>query len=212
MNEFTLKNYPAKILLPMIIFLMVLIEITFRVFQNEPIDLKLLLWPIGKIGILSTLFLLVNKYLVFNWYLKLLGLADIRGKYVGKLISSFHEDDDESKSNISMRMEIAIAQNINGIKIYGSTYPNKDDAQATSKFESEWANLQKLEHGKYLFEYRYSTEKSMEHEWDQKYKLNSHIGWVKLEYDPKEKTLIGVYATLENKSVGNLHLKFKGKG
>jgi hypothetical protein len=212
MKEFTLKNYPAGILITIVLSLSVIIEVGIRLFQEQPLSLdSQLFWPVLRISGVSTLLIGINKYFVFDWYLKLLGLTLVKGHYSGHLESSFHIDDDVTKPHITMRMEVEIAQNINGVKIFGKVYPNEPNAKHTSSFESEWANLEKLENGNFIVEYRYDTKKEMLHPLDPKYGLNSHTGWAKLIYDPNKKTLSGFYVTLENKSHGEIHLSINKK-
>lgn len=209
MKHLNFKNYPPKVLITLVLLISATVIFLKQLIYSQSFNWEIYAMMLLTVSAVSAIFYLINKFIMWKWFLKLLGLIDIRGKYAGELISSFHENDDPDRPNIKMKIEIKISQNINGTKIFGKVSPSKGKESNTSDFESEWVNLQSLENGNYLLEYRYSNRSNINHSWHKKYNLTSHTGFASLEFYPKEKTLKGIYFTYENKSNGNLILTIK---
>lgn len=210
MKHLSFRNYPTTLLIYMTLFFAIGIVAIKKLITTSSFDWELGIAIIATPSAISLIFKLININLMLNWYLKILGLTDIRGEYKGSLISSYHVDDDPEKDSITMKIEMEISQNINAIKIFGKIYPI-NDIDKTSEFVSEWAQLQQLENGKFVLEYRYSNKSNVHHKWHKKYTLTSHTGFASLTFDPKTKSLEGIYFTYENRSNGLLKLTHNGK-
>lgn len=205
MNNLSFRNYPSGVLITMTTLFVVSIAVIKSCIKDASIDWQFTGLILLSTSLVTSLFFFINKFAMWKWYLKLLGLTDVRGIYKGTLISSFYIDDDPTKEHIEMNIELEICQNINGIKIFGKVSP-KDDTEKTSEFESEWVQLKKLENKKYTLEYRYNNRSNIQHSWHKIYQLTSHTGFASLVFDPKQKSLEGLYFTYENKSNGQLKL------
>ncbi len=107
----------------------------------------------------GTILSIFNDY-GFGLFYFLFGLPDLRGEYVGKLISSYHIDDDESKPHITKHVKLAINQNFNGFYIKSFFLNYEASVEYSSSSHSVSHDIDKIENGKYIITYRYKNNKN----------------------------------------------------
>ncbi|WP_143884531.1 Cap15 family cyclic dinucleotide receptor domain-containing protein [Chryseobacterium binzhouense] len=162
----------------------------------------------GLSSILALVFSLINEYIMWNWYLKFLGLPDLRGKYTGELVSNYHIEDDITKPNITKWIEMEIHQNINGFHVKANFYPSQYNKSETSESESITHDILAKDNGEFVITYHYRNKGNKFHKENERYKHNNHDGIAILTFDPKNKILKGNYFNdgQERESYGKLNL------
>jgi len=213
MKILSLRYYPVSILVYIILGLAacyVLVRKLFQWYQGSTqwewySEILLILTSAGVVlGVLH----LLNRHGMWPFYLKMLGLTDLRGTYTGLLISSYHEDDDMQKPHIRMDMCLKIHQNLNDIKVYGA-FTTKGGQKKTSEFESIWCKLIALDGGKFQLLYEYTNKGNMLHRLHRRYFLNNHTGMARFIFDPADKSIEGLYYNYERRSFGEFRLTQK---
>ncbi len=216
MQNLNFKHYPSRILLAMLCLLIALYfvvkyTIVYFLQSHEPTEISMVNISIeiaGMSSLLAIVFILINKFVMWKWMLKILGLPDLRGNYEGELVSSYHIDDDHNKPNITKWIKMEISQNLNGFYVDCKFYNHKEDAQYSSLSESISHDIQSKDNGEFVITYHYRNAGNKFHQEHKKYGLNAHEGIAILHFNPKNKTLIGKYFNdaQERPSYGNINL------
>ena len=191
MKNLNFKYYPPKILLPLTCFIIafyILIKHFFMyLFSNiEFINIsifKIIIDILLLSGTLALIFILINKYGMNSYFLKLLEITDLRGNYEGELESSFHYDDNEKLPHIKKFVKVKIEQNINGFIVFSDFYDFKDSSDKSSSSESISHDIKKISEHKFKVTYFYRNEANKFHYQDKTYGLNNHNGFAILYYD-----------------------------
>lgn len=193
MKEFTFKYYPARILLFLLCLVLTVLILVKGFFKPEVTFVNVSFWIGGSSGLLALIFTFLNKYGMWNWVMKTLGIPDVRGNYLGKLTSSYHINDDPNQPNITKYMKIEISQNLNGFYAKSYFYDSEFHSQESSSSESISHDIEPKDNGEYLIIYRYRNTGNNFHHDHKKYNLNKHDGIAQLYFNPANKTLIGKY-------------------
>ena len=211
-KNLSFKYYPATILFFLVCmvigFILFIKYIILHFFENLnfiqiPL-INIIIDIVGLSGTLSLFFILINKYFMYKWYLKILGIPNLKGKYKGELISSYK--DKEIGTNKIKYVELKISQNLNGFYVKTFIFENKNDKYNSSSSYSISHDILPIDNGEFLITYLYNnTGNTLNKE------LNPHIGFSMLTFNPKNKTLQGNYFNnaSERKSYGTLDLKRK---
>lgn len=217
MQNFSFKYYPSRILLVMTcvfiaLYFIIKYIITYLLQSQELIKTSLLNVSIeiaGMSSLLAVVFILINKFVMGKWLLKILGLPNLRGNYQGELISCYHIDDNSNKPNITKWVKMEISQNLNGFYIESSFYNTKEDKDPTSFSESITHDILNKDNGEFVITYLYKNKGNTFHDENKKYGVNAHNGMATLIFNSKNKTLIGGYFndSSERVSYGKLNLK-----
>ncbi len=214
MDKLTFKNYPPTIL-AILLCVIVALNFGFKVLWGTIWEHKTFgLWDeilciFFSYSTVLAVFTYINKNCMWKWVLKLLGVCDIRGKYVGKVISSYHIEDDLSKPHIELFCKMQIIQNINAIKIEGNFYTDKECTNRSSHFASFWEEIKKKENGDFDIRYFFSSKGSQLHPDNAKHGLTNHDGVCVLTFNPKSHTLKGYYFNHERFSNGEIYLELQ---
>lgn len=193
MDKFSFKYYPARILLFLFCVVITLFILIKGIFKPHVSFTSVSIWVVGSSSILALFFNFFNKYAMWKWVLKNLGIPDIRGKYEGRLISSYHVNDDPNQPNVTKFIKLEISQNINGFFVKSNFYDSEFHTQESSSSESTSHDIEPKDNGEYLIIYRYRNTGNNFHTDHKKYNLNKHDGIAQLYFNPKNKTLIGKY-------------------
>jgi len=208
MNKFNLKNYPPKILM---IIVCIIIAVNFfaktlweKYFQHDKDSvIEQCLIIVTSYGIVISALTIINKYVMWNWLLRLLRLADINGEYSGKMISSYQN---ESNANIELYCKFHILQNLNGFLVTGEFYNDGGYKNKSSTFISSSEELTKLEDGKFQIHYFYNNIGQQLNKSHEKYFLNNHSGVSVMVFNPINRTIEGYYFNHERTSYGTIAL------
>jgi hypothetical protein len=212
MQSFTLKYYPPKVLIGLVVLFVTLffaIKSAFYNFQGTEVSLA------GELGILlgsttvvSAGVFLINNYIMWPWLLKLLGIPDLRGTYEGKLVSSYHIDDDPEKPHVTKYLVLTISQNLNGFYVRSKFYDRKSNSDFSSQSESLNHAIKPDKDGTYIIEYLYRNLPNTLHKAHKRDVLNTHQGICVLRFNPKDRSLEGRYFndTEQRPSYGKINL------
>ena len=209
MKNLNFKYYPTRVILGIICILITIIFIVKRSLQKTPNLFSDALIIVGSSAIVYFTLFFLNKYFMWKYWLKLLEIPDLRGKYEGELISSYHIDDDLKKPNVTKWMKIEISQNLNGFYVTGEIFDNEYSSLKSSSFKSISHEIESNEDGTFEILYRYINIPNTFHADHEKYSLNNHYGCSNLNFNPTDNTLIGSYFNNgeERLSYGQLTLK-----
>lgn len=211
MKELNFKYYPARILISILCSFIGIIVLSKNFSNPNPDGLQLFFWVFGSSGLLAICFILINKFVMWQWVLKILGLPNLNGNYEGELISSYHIDDDISKPNIKKFVKMEITHNLNGFYVKTHFYESEFHTEESSISESISHDIEAKDNGELLIVYRYRNLPNTFHKDHKKYTLNQHDGIAQLYYNPKTNTLKGKYFndSQERPSYGNINLNKK---
>lgn len=140
----------------------------------------------------ATFLWLINEYGFFILN-RFFGLPNLNGSYTGKLISSYHIDDDITKPNITKFVKLTIVQNLNGFYVEAFFYEHEASITYSSESCSVSHDIDKKPNDEYIITYRYKNTGRKLHEDHEKYNLNDHDGIAILTFNAKNKTLKGKY-------------------
>ncbi|GAA0536523.1 hypothetical protein [Chitinophaga japonensis] len=212
MNKFSFKYYPPPVLV-YIVCIIISLRFGYNVLVNAALKnefhikiadvLSIPLLAGFVVGCLS----LINRTVMWKGWLRILGLYDIRGTYIGTVTSSYHMEDNPRKPNIKLYCKLIVVQNLNGFEIKGAFYNDKKMAQQSSYFTSSSEGMKKENDGSLRIHYFYSNKGDQLHPDNKKYGLNNHDGVCVLSYDPQTKQMEGYYFNHERASHGKLVLK-----
>lgn len=206
MKDLNFRYYNGRLLIAIILILAAALITVKQLIATHHFSWVHFAQDFAVISTIALVMGLINQYAMFPFYLKLLGLTNLRGEYKGYLTSSFHVDDDPDKENIKKYMILEIAQNINDIEIFITLFNSDDYSTPTSTSKSNWVQYRALSNGNSIIEYSYSSTPNKIHPDDKKYGLTAHWGFSSLTYNPTDKTLTGFYFTYENQSFGTISL------
>lgn len=210
MKNLNFRYYPAGVLFTLFCII-VAVNFLLRTLIAYYFDQPLTLWEeaallLGSGGLVQFLFGQVNKYFMWNPYLKLLGLHDLRGNYAGELVSTFHINDDPQLGHVTKHLLVSISQNLNGIYLTGKVFNNTSDPTPTSTFSSGAADLVKLDDGSFQLSYTFTNNGNLQSAEHAKYGLQTHLGYTILYFNPQNRQLEGTYFTHERQSSGRIKL------
>lgn len=208
MDKFSFKYYPARILLFLLCVIITIFILVKGIFKPDVSFINVAIWVVGSSGVLALFFTFFNKYAMWKWVQKVLGIPDIRGKYEGSLISSYHINDDPNQPNVTKYIKLEISQNINGFFVKSYFYDSEFHTQESSSSESTSHDIEPKDNGEYLIIYRYRNTGNNFHHDHKKYNLNKHDGIAQLYFNPENQTLIGKYFndSHDRPSFGNMNL------
>jgi hypothetical protein len=212
MDKFSFKNYPPGVLAFLICMV---VAVRFGLHKLNNIFFKqttLLSWAdlfyiFLSAGTVITLMTWINRKIMWKWLLKLLGLCDVRGVYEGYIVSSFHHLDNPELSNIKLYSRIKIGQNINGLHISGTYFPDEQMKNPSSCFASYNEEMKRQADGSFQLYYFFKNEGDQLHPDHDLYGLYNHTGICVLTYRKEEQTLEGYYFNRERSSHGKVFLK-----
>jgi len=217
MDKLTFKNYPTSIV-TFLICLIVAINFAYKSLWSMISGDKALQWnELGKEMLLIVLsystvkgiFSLINLYVKRRWIFNLLGLGYVDGHYTGKMVSSYHIDDNPERPHIERYCNINIIQNLNALKIEGDVYSDKKLNDRTSHFTSSWEEIKKKDNGHFELRYFFSNKGSQLHPDNKKYGLTNHDGVAVLTFNPNTNKMEGYYYTHERRSGGEIFMELK---
>ena len=212
MKEFNLRYYPPFLLAIMfclIIAVNFLIKKTLAIISGQPFETRSeVITLLLSGGLVTSILRTLNRFAMWGWLLKLMGLCDLRGNYSGELISSYYKDDNPGNDQVRKYLVLHISQNLNGLQITGKVFNNQDDAGPSSTFVSTQCEIRKVEDGSFLLTYYYTNKPDLLTPERQKHKLNMHDGFASLTFQPGTRQLDGVYFNHGRQSHGRIFLKF----
>lgn len=210
MEKLSFKNYPPR-LLAIIICLIITVRFglheLFGKQKPESIydQMKYLLLSFGTVILIVTL---INKYCVWEWLLKRLGVCYVKGNWQGYIKSSFHEDDDPSKPNIILFCKVKVVQNLNGFHVMGSYYTDEQMmTEPSSRFISKYEEMEKQLDGSFRLHYFFSNTGDQFHPSYKQYTLNNHQGVCVLTCNQEGNQMQGNYFNYERLSHGRIVLQ-----
>jgi hypothetical protein len=183
-----------------------------QITKNFCSEAKQIISLIMSLFSVATIAYLLNHY-CFGIMRYFLGLPDLRGNYTGKLESSYHVDDDESKPHITKYVKISISQNVNGFYVEAFFYEHEASLKHSSESYSVSHDIDKKPNNEYIITYRYKNKADKLHDDHEKYGLTDHDGITILTFNAKNKTLNGKYFndSQNRPSYGNLNLTKNNK-
>lgn len=152
------------------------------------------LWLIDKYG---------WKYKIFKW---LVDIPNINGRYKGKLVSSFI---DNNGNNTEMDCIIEISQTASKIELY-AYFGNIASNQQSSETEKTYIHISKLDNDQFQLEGIFTNKPEITQTINPVQSLNSHKGALILKYYPDIKTLKGEYFN-QRLNKGSIEVTFEQK-
>lgn len=209
MKNFNLKHYPPALLIS-ITCIISAINLAVKAFWNRYIGTSSTLFNELSIIVSSSslvVFILSNlNKLMWKWWLKLIGLIDVRGDYYGKLISSYDSTED-SNENIELNCKVKIVQNVNGLRIEGDFFTDAALTQRSSSFLSSHEEIETLDNGNASIRYFFANKGNQLHDDNLTRGLTNHEGVAVLTFDVNTKKITGYYFNHERKSSGQIRLE-----
>lgn len=197
MIPFSLKYYPPKVLIGIVVLFITLIfgvKSAISLIQGSEITLfQELIMLVSSFTLVSLLVYLLNKFIMWGWLLRLLGIPNLRGTYDGKLVSSYHIDDDPKKPHVTKYLVVTISQNLNGFYVRSKFYDRKGNREFSSQSESLSHAVKPNPDGSYTIEYLYHNLPNTLHKAHTRDVLNTHQGFCVLRFDPVNRSLEGKY-------------------
>lgn len=212
MDSLSLKYYPVQIV-SILICLVAAVNFGLTSLWSQLTEHKTLtLWQqvlciAGTYGVAMTALTYLNKYGMWKPYIKLLGLCDIRGRYKGVIISSYHYEDNPDLPHVTVYLEATIAQNLNGFYVEMRCFSDPGRIQLTSESVSHDGTIKKEPEGTYRIVYFYSNKGNLLHPANKEVGLTSHDGVCVLKFDPWTGILTGDYFTHERSSYGKITME-----
>ncbi len=200
MKDFNFKYYPARILIFLFCVIIAIIIIVKGFLHPVPSFWTTIFWITGSSSVVALAFSLFNKYAINYYVFKLLDLPDIRGTYLGDLISS---------NSTTKFVKLIISQNINGFYVEAQFFDNQYVNNCTSFSESITHDILKKENDEFIISYLYRNKVDRFHKDYKNNPLCDHSGMCSLTFNEKNKTLIGEYFNdgKQRMSYGKLNLK-----
>jgi hypothetical protein len=212
MEKLSFKNYSPR-LLAFIICLIVAVKFGLHQLGNMLFAHKSetlyaqVVYLLLTFGTILSILGLINKYCVWKWLLKLLGVCYVKGDWQGYIISSFHEEDDPSKPNIRLFCKVKIVQNLNGFHVLGSYFTDTQMTVLSSRFTSKYEEMEKQPDGSYRVHYFFTNTGDTFHPDHKNYNLNNHQGVCILTCDRDGAQMQGNYFNHERLSHGKVLLQ-----
>jgi hypothetical protein len=212
MEKLSFKNYSPRLLI-IVICLIIAVKFGLHELVNvlwkhkaESFYLQAL-YLLLSFGTVLSILGLINKYCVWKWVLKLLGLCYVKGNWHGYIKSSFHEDDDPSKPNIILFCKVKIVQNLNGFHVVGSYFTDEQmTTEPSSRFTSRYEEMEKQPDGSFRLHYFFTNTGDQFHSNHKNYTLNNHQGVCILTCDQDDQ-MHGNYFNNERLSHGKIVLQ-----
>lgn len=209
MKTLNFRYYPPRLLL-LITVLFLLLYFTFKAFfsgltfeQILQIDGILL----ASSSLLALIFGLIATRLKWKKLYSILDLPLVEGHYKGKLISSYHINDDPTMPHETRDYECEITQTLNGFSIKGQISNN---GVVSSTFRSTWTDIVRNEDGSYQLLYLYQNVPEHVNNPDkQTFQLEIHRGMCQFDVSKNQKQLTGHYFNYERDSKGKIDIKRK---
>lgn len=213
MEKLSFKNYSPKLL---VIIICLIIAVKFGLHElgnmsgrHESDSLRTqLIHLLLSFGTVLLILGLINKFCVWKWLLKLMGLCHLKGEWQGYIVSSFHEDNDPSKPNIKLFCKVKIVQNLNGYHVMGSYFTDAQMmTEPSSQFTSKYEEMEKQPGGAFRLHYFFTNTGDQYHPDHKQYNLDNHQGVCILTCNPEGNQMQGNYFNYKRLSHGKIVLQ-----
>jgi SMODS-associating 2TM, beta-strand rich effector domain len=209
MQTFNFRYYPPRLLL-FIVVIFLIVYFTVKAYFSEILFTQILQvdgFLFASSSLLALAFGFIATKLKHKWLYKLLDLPLVDGNYKGKLISSYHINDDPTMPHETREYVCAIVQTLNGFIIKGQISNN---GVVSSTFKSTWTDIVRNEDGSYQLLFLYQNDPEQVNNPDKNaFQLEIHRGMCQFDVGLNQKELTGHYFNYERDSKGKIEIKRK---
>ena len=209
MKTLNFRYYPPRLLLFIVVLFLIIYFTLKALFSKFPLEQIVQTDGVllASSSFLALVFGLIATNLKWKKLYSLLDLPLVEGNYKGKLISSYHVNDDPTMPHETRDYECMITQTLNGFSIKGKISNN---GVVSSTFKSTWTDIVRNEDGSYQLLYLYQNDPEHVNSPDKKaFSLEIHRGMCQLDISLNQKHLTGNYFNYERDSKGQIDIKRK---